>query len=394
VPSAFRSGGAALPAGSIFGSVARDWLGWAILDRYIVAELIGPFNFGLSAFTLIFAATNILAISRLVGEQHAPLSAAVAYFLWQMPEIVVTVMPMAMLLGTLLAMQRLSGESELTAMKAGGIGLVRIVTPLLLVGLGVSIVTFVAQETLVPYANDQAVYLREQTIRQVGPYGGGSQTVITGLPGGGEQVTYFRGYDAATQDLLHVTIITYGSDKRPQLIVISDRGHFENPTWTFHNAREYRLEADGSTDYSEEPTVSIDVGEKPNELQQRATDYNRESLSRSQIREIIASGQLSPQETRAYQTTYEGKLARPFATFVFALIAIPFGIRPTRGGGTGLGFGLAIAIAFVFFVVTSACAAIFTGLPGGYTVSAIGAWAPNVIFTAIGAALLRRAARS
>jgi lipopolysaccharide export system permease protein len=302
-------------------------------------------------------------------------------------------MPMAMLLGTLLAMQRLSSDSELTALKAGGVGLIRLVTPILLLGFGVSLVTLFLQENLVPYATDQAVYLREQTIRKVGPYGAGSQTVITGLPGGGEQITYFRGYDAATQDLLFVTIIDYGADKRPELIVLSDRGHFQNPTWTFVSAREYRFEADGSTDYSEEPRVSIDVGEKPSQIQERATDFNRESMSRSQIREVIDSGQLSPQETRAYQTTYEGKLARPFATFVFALIAIPFGIRPARGGSTGLGFGLSLVITFIFFIVTSVFAAIFTGLPGGYAVSAIGAWAPNVIFTAVGAWLLLRAAR-
>ena len=368
-------------------------IGLKILDRYMVAELIGPFNFGLSAFTAIIAATNILAIGRLVSEEHAPLLAAVVYFLWQVPEIVVTVMPMAMLLGTLLAMQRLSGDSEVTALGAGGVGLVRAVTPVLVVGLAISFVVLLLQETLVPYANDQAVYLREQTIRRVGPYGGGSQTVITGLPGGGEQVTFFRGYDAPAQELLNVTIITYGADKRPQLIVMSDRGRFEAPTWTFQNAREYRFEADGSTDYSEEPTVRVDVGEKPSELQQRATDNNRETMSRSQIREIIASGQLSPHELRAYQTTYEGKLARPFASFVFTLIAIPFGIRPARGGGTGLGFGLAVAIAFVYFVIASVCAAVVTGLPGGYAMSAAGAWAPNVIFIAIGAALLRRAAR-
>jgi lipopolysaccharide export system permease protein len=331
-----------------------------ILDRYIVAELVGPFNFGLSAFTLIIAATNILAISRLVSEEHAPLGASVAYFFWQLPEIVVTVMPMAMLLGTLLAMQRLSGDSEITALKAGGIGLVRTVTPVLIVAFCVSLVALILQEGLVPYANDRAVYLREQAIRRVGPYGGGSQTVITGLPGGGEQVTYFRGYDAPTQTLLHVTIITYGADKRPELIVISDQGRFEAPSWTFQNARLYRFEPDGSTDYSQ----------------------------------IIDSGQLSPEETRAYQTTYEGKLARPFASFVFALIAIPFGMRPARGGGgAGLGFGLAVAIAFVYFVVASVFSAVFTGLPGGYAVSMIGAWAPNLIFIAIGAGLLRRAAR-
>ncbi|MGP6157198.1 MAG: LptF/LptG family permease [Vulcanimicrobiaceae bacterium] len=365
-----------------------------ILDRYMIAELGGPFAFGLSAFTLIIAATNILAISRLVAEEHAPLAAAVGYFLWQLPQIVVTVVPMAMLLGVLLAMQRLSAESEITALKAGGVGLVRAVIPMLAVGVAVSIVAFVLQEGVVPYANDQAVFLREQTIRHVGAFGGGSHTVVTGLPGGGQQVTFFRGYQPSTQELLDVTIVTYGVDNRPQLIIFSARGRFEQPTWTFSDATEYHFNTDGSTTYVQDPILRVDLGERPTQIQQRALDNNRETMSRSQIRQIIDSGQLSPQEVRAYQTSYEEKLARPFASFVFTLLAVPFGLRPIRGGGgTGAGFGLAVAIVFVYFVIASIFSAIFTGLPGGYAVSTLGAWAPNVIFTAIGVVLLRRAAR-
>ena len=365
-----------------------------ILDRYMVSELIGPFAFGLSAFTLIIAATNILAISRLVAEEHAPLPAAVEYFLWQLPQIVVTVVPMAMLLGVLLAMQRLSGESEITALKAGGVGLVRAVMPLLAVGFGVSIVAFALQEGVVPFANDQAVFLREQTIRHVGAFSGGSHTVVNSLPGGGHQVTFFRGYDSATQQLLDVTIVTYGADNRPQLIIFSDRGHFEQPTWNFTDATEYRFNSDGSTTFIQDPVLHVDLGQRPTQIQQRALDNDRETMSRSQIRQIIDSGQLSPQEVRAYQTSYEMKLARPFASFVFTLLAVPFGLRPMRGGGgTGAGFGLAVAIVFVYFVIASIFSAIFTGLPGGYAVSTLGAWAPNAIFTAIGVILLRRAAR-
>ncbi len=365
-----------------------------ILDRYMVSELGGPFSFGLSAFTLIFAAANILAISRLVGEEHAPLGIAIAYFLWQMPQIVVQVVPMAMLFGTLATLQRLSGESELTALKAGGIGLSRSVAPLLVVGFIVSLASYALQEGIVPYANDQAIFLRDDAIRHVGAFGGGSHTVITDLPGGGQQVTYFRGFDPVTQALLNVTIITYGANRHPSGVLFSDRGHYAPPTWTFENATEYHFAPDGSTESRQDPSVTIDVGEKPTQIQQRAADNNRETMSRSQIRDIVASHQLSPEETRAYQTTYEEKLARPFASFVFTLIALPFGLRPPRGGGgVASGFGLALAIAFGYFVIESACSAFFTGLPGGYATSAFGAWLPNVLFTAIGVVLLRRAAR-
>lgn len=365
-----------------------------ILDRYMVAELGGPFTFGLSAFTLIFAATDILAISRLVAEEHAPLGSAIEYFLWQLPQIIITVVPMAMLLGVLLALQRLSGESEITALKAGGIGLWRAVAPLLLVGLGVSFVALVLQEGVVPYANDRATYLREDVIKHVGPFGGGNHTVTTSLPGGAKQVTFFGGYEAATQALLDVTVITYDAHNQPQVIVFADRARYQIPTWTFIDAKEYRINKDGTTTYTEAPEQQIDVGEKPSQIQQTIANKNREEMSRAEIRDVLASGQLSPQEIRAFQTSYEEKLARPFASFVFTLIAVPFGLRPPRGGGsTGLGFGLAVAIVFVYFVIASVISAVTTSLPGGWFMSAVGAWTPNLLFSIIGAWLVQRAAR-
>ena len=373
---------------------ARSIVRPTILDRYIAAELVGPFAFGLAAFTLSFAAINILAIGRLVSEEHAPLVAAIEYFLWQLPQVIVTVVPMAMLLGTLLALGRLSGESELIALKAGGVGLVRAVAPLLVIGIVVSIGAYFLQERVVPFANDQAVYLREETIKHIGAFGGGQHTVITQLPGGGKQVTYFGAFQPTTGTLLFVTIITYGADNHPRGIVFSDSGHYQTPSWTFDNATTYRFAKDGSVAYEQLPHAEIDVGQKPSQIEQRAADNNRESMSRAQIKDIIDSKQLSPSETRSYQTTYEEKLARPFATFVFALFAIPFGLRPTRGGGTGLGFALALAITFVYFVFLSISSAVFSGLPGGYAVSTIGAWTPNVIFTAIGILSLLRAARN
>jgi lipopolysaccharide export system permease protein len=177
--------------------------------------------------------------------------------------------------------------------------------------------------------------------------------------------------------------------------VFADRARYQPPNWAFTEAREYRFNSDGTTFYSQEPEQQVDIGEKPSQIQQTVTNKNREEMSRSQIREVIESRQLSPEEIRQFQTTYEEKLARPFASFVFTLIAVPFGLRPARGGGgTGLGFGLAVAIVFVYFVIASIASAVTSSLPGGYFVSALGAWFPNVLFVAIGALMLQRAARN
>ncbi|GAC1659657.1 MAG: LptF/LptG family permease [Candidatus Elarobacter sp.] len=361
-----------------------------ILDRYLVGELGGPFLFGLSAFTLIFVATQILAIGRLVSQEHAPLWAAIEYFLWDMPAYLLLVIPMAMLLGTLLAMQRLSSENEITAMKAGGISLSRLVAPLLIVGFFVSLLSLAVQELFVPFANDKAAFVRQQAIEHVSPAASNLQAV-TALPGGGKQVTIAGGLDVATQTLLGVTVIRYDAHQKPQEFIVADRARYMPPTWTFENSTTYHFSPDGSVTTQLAKYLTVDIGERPNQIaKQKVNITNPEDLSRAEIKERLDSGQLAPQQQRLFTATYASKLARPFAAFVFTLIAVPFGLRPVRGGGTGLGFGLAVAIVFVYYVIST----IFLAVGSAATwLAGPAAWAPNVIFTVIGASLLRRASR-
>jgi len=339
--------------------------------------------FGLSVFTVIFVATQMLAIGRLVSEEHAPLVAAVEYFLWQMPAVLVLCIPMSMLLGTLLSMQRLSGESEITAMKAGGISLTRIVTPLLIVGFVVSLVALFLQEVLVPVANARADYIKTAVIEHLNP-ALGNLSVVTPLPDGGRQITVADALDPATQSLLGVVVIVKNREGDAQSVLVAKRAHYDAPTWTFRDATTHTFNPDGM---SFAPTMTVDIGENPSQIA-RHTASDPDQLSRADIRGAINSGQLSPQQVRTYTATYAAKLARPFVAFVFTLVAVSFGLRPARGGGTGLGFGLAVAIVFSYYVISIVFLSIgelSTWLAG------IAAWTPNAIFTLIGLFLLRRA---
>jgi len=74
-----------------------------ILDRYMVTELGGPFLFGISAFTAMFVAGELLNIARLISEEHASIWAAAKYFFYTLPETLILTFPMSMLLAVLLA---------------------------------------------------------------------------------------------------------------------------------------------------------------------------------------------------------------------------------------------------------------------------------------------------
>jgi lipopolysaccharide export system permease protein len=356
----------------------------------MLTELAGPFVFGLSAFTLIFAATELLNIGKLVSNDHAPLWAAVLVFTWSLPSDIVLVIPMALLLGTLLAVQRLSGESEITALKAAGVTFGRIVAPLLVVGLLMSLLTYYLQESVVPYAADQLTEIENGVINHVSAFSR-DLTVSAPLPGGGRQVTIATAYEPHSRALLHVTLIQYDNHNDAKQVVFADRAEFSADKWTLENSSVYRFNADGTT--LAEPHIAeqeVQIGETPTDLVKRMSNDDPESMSRTQIAEVVRSGQLTATELHKYVTTYQEKLARPFACFVFMLIAIPFGLRTFRSSGsTSLGFGLSLAIVFVYYVVMTICS--FAG-EAFLAYAAFWAWVPNLLFTAIGLLRLRRAA--
>ncbi len=356
----------------------------------MLTELAGPFVFGLSAFTLIFAATELLNIGKLISNEHAPVWAALLVFLWSLPGEVVLVIPMALLLGTLLAVQRLSGESEMTAMKAAGITFARMVAPLLAVGILMSFVTYLLQEGVVPYANGQLSEIEYDVIKHVSAFNR-DLTVSAPLPGGGRQVTIATAYDPNSRALLHVTLIQYDNHNEPRQIAFADRAEFTADKWTLENSSVYRFNPDGTTLAEPKiPQQEVEIGENPTGLVKRMSNDDPENMSRSQIADVVRSGQLTQNERRKYVTVYQEKLARPFACFVFILIAIPFGLRSIRtSGSTSLGFGLSLAIVFVYYVVMTICSFASEAL---LSLAWLWAWMPNLLFTAIGLGRLRRAA--
>jgi lipopolysaccharide export system permease protein len=311
-------------------------------------------------------------------------------FAWSLPGYVVLVIPMALLLGTLLAVQRLSGESEITAMKAAGITFARIVMPLLAVGIVMSFVTYYIQEKVVPFASDQLTEIENGVINHVSAFNR-DLTVSAPLPGGGRQVTIATAYEPHSRALLHVTLIQYDNRNTPRQIVFADRAEFTADKWTLQNASVYRFNPDGTT--LSEPSVpqqEVEIGQKPTDLMKRMRNDDPENMSRAEIAEIVRTGQLTEAEYRKYVATYQEKLARPFACFVFILIAIPFGLRSFRtSGSTSLGFGVSLAIVFVYYVVMTICSFGAQALIG---YAALWAWIPNILFTVIGLSRLRRAA--
>jgi lipopolysaccharide export LptBFGC system permease protein LptF len=191
---------------------------------------------------------------------------------------------------------------------------------------------------------------------------------------------------------MQVTLVQYDRAGNPTQVIFADRADFAADKWTLDNARIYRFSGpNGETILgSQTPALQVELGQSPAEIEKRAAGNNPLNMSRAEIAEIISTGQLTPSELHKYWMAYQEKLSQPFACFVFTLIAVPFGIRSVRGGGsTTLGFGLAVLIVFIYYIVQTVFSYVGEALP---SIAALAAWMPNLIFTLIGALRLRRAA--
>ena len=89
------------------------------LDRFVLGEIMGPFFFGIMAFTVILVAGSLLfKIADLVIQRGVSLGIVIRLFLYYLPRLVALTIPMSCLLGALLGFGKLSANSELVALKS------------------------------------------------------------------------------------------------------------------------------------------------------------------------------------------------------------------------------------------------------------------------------------
>jgi lipopolysaccharide export system permease protein len=111
------------------------------LFRYLIAEILPPFFFGLLAFTLILLVFRILRLIELVITRGVPLFQIGKLFALILPTFLEMTVPMAFLLAILLGLGRMSNDQELLAMKASGVSIPQIFWPIALVALVMALMT-------------------------------------------------------------------------------------------------------------------------------------------------------------------------------------------------------------------------------------------------------------
>ncbi len=360
-----------------------------IIYRYIFKELITPFFFGVATFTGIFVGTDLLFdLTEFYTKWGVSFLILLKLFLLSLPSIIVLAFPMATLLATIMAFSRLAGNNEVTALRAGGISIYKLVIPALVLGLIMSIVTIGINEYVVPGANylyNQIVYQFKHGNKKPETQHNLYLTPLDSKTQRPDYILYTYSFDGDTGSMEDVFLQNY-EDGKPTTLVEAEKARWLEDEWHFFQGTIYHLKAGEripSLKFKE--YIAKSVFHKPEQISKLNKDT--EDMNMKELSKYISLLKKQGRNITSELIEWHHRLSIPFASFIFALLAAPLGIKPRRSSGTAMGMGLSIIVIFVYYAIMT----LGDALGGqGAIPPWIGAWLQNIIFLVIGGVMLYR----
>ena len=187
-----------------------------ILTRYLLRQHVAPLGFALAALTALLLLNQVAKqFGQLVGK-GLPWSVILEVFVLSIPFIVAMTLPMAVLVAVLHATSRLAADNEITAMKASGVSVARIVGPILAGAIALAAVAFAWNDQVLPRSNHRLRMLLVDITRKKPSFTLKEQVINEVLPG--QFFLRAARIDPATNRLKNVTIYDLQDAERRRVI--------------------------------------------------------------------------------------------------------------------------------------------------------------------------------
>jgi LPS export ABC transporter permease LptG/LPS export ABC transporter permease LptF len=370
-----------------------------ILDEYVMGSFLRNFALVLSSLVVLFI---IFTFFELIGDiirYRTPLVTVGDYLINLIPFILNSIMPLCALVAVLITFGTLNRTSELTAMKATGISLYRIVAPVLVVATLLSALLFVFDETYLPNANRRQEALLSvirgkpaQTFLRPDRKWMSGQTTSPSQPNGTQaeptRIFYYQFFDPDRNVFANLTVFefqpgTFNLTRR--IFASSARWDDKLNDWVFEDGWQRSFAGESTTGYQTFTVATFpEIHEQPTYF--KKVDRQSEQMSYTELSSYIQDLKQSGFDTMRLRVQLNHKLAYPLMTLVLAILAIPFALLAGKRGSIA-GVGTAIGVAIGYWVI----AGIFENLGDVNSLPAVlAAWSPDLLFAFAGTYLLLR----
>lgn len=358
------------------------------LYRYIIKEVLSSFIMGLLIFTGVLLIGRILKLADLVVSKGVPLKDILLMVAYLLPNFAIITIPMSLLLAVLLTFSRLSGDSEIIAIKASGISLYRILPPILLVSFAAYLIAAITAVYALPLGNAAFKLLISHSIYGRLNLNLKEQVFNTTIPG----LLIYVNKNSSKSGTLSGVMIQDERNQKDISTIFAESGSVESD----ENGRKFYIHlTDGSIHQSRPKGVYRVLGFRAYDLEidlskiSAVLEKTELDMPLSEIRHNLKIGGFPKKMMIDMGLEVHRRFALPFACFIFAVVAVPLGVQ-NRRSGKAAGFSSSIAVILLFYIVQS----IGRNLGEKELLSPfLAIWLPNFIFLAMGAYLFIKAAR-
>jgi len=364
-----------------------------LLDRYVAREIWPPTGLGLLLFTFILLLDQISNLMKVLVSRGADLPTVARAFAYLLPSIFSVTIPMAFLLGVLLAFGRMASDSEIVALRASGVSPMSLLRPVVSLSLVTAFLTFYVYAVLGPAANQayrEIIFalIVSRARNDVQP-----RVFNDDLIPGGTMVLYVSDIAAETGQWKDVFIHDTRNPQQPkvilarggQLTIDKERKRVgldlqDGYSYSFQVSQPNQIGADrfqtGYFPFAYEeffPKLPLAKGDREltmGELSQR-------------VRELRAQGKPKAEAAR-FEVEWHKKLAIPTACFVFGLLGLGLSLGSKKEARSAA-FGLSIAVIFIYYVLIRLGE---QAGDNGLIAPIVAVWSANAVLGAAGVTLL------
>ncbi len=364
-----------------------------ILTRYILGEVTSHALLGTAIFTFIIFTRELGQILELVVRNSAPLPSAAELFFLTVPGALTLTVPAGVLIGILIGLSRLAADSEITAMKASGIGVwnfLRILSIFFLVAwlLALANNVYLAPRSQAALSRLQDRLKGSQISFQIQPrvfYEGFPKKVLyVNDVKSAQGAAIWKGVfiaDTTTPGAPKITLAEQGilvseGTNTLHLHLLNGSLHESDPT----TPDKYQISTFEETDLPITLPESGAAKDQPPSSLAEIPTFQLPQVARTSKNQVMA---------RWYWIEFHRRFALPTACIVLALVGFPLGLSAKKGGKSA-GFVLTIILVFAYYFVS------LTGVSlarQGRISPGLGVWLANIVCLSVAAFLLWRSER-
>jgi lipopolysaccharide export system permease protein len=347
-----------------------------VIDKYVIRNLLYYYALCFVALMGLYIVCDAFTkVDKFIGKESSFLGNFVSYYSTQAPGIYHTIAPVIFVMASMVALSRLNGSNELVALKAAGVGLFRIVRPLILASIVACAIIAVIQERVLPALGDRIRETRDKPIKSVH------------LSDTGGNLIFVEQYYPAERQMRNVTVTGFYENGMKKFHVYAESGVHKKGGWILRNVRKYEFGVDGVLKTPRDATGSpctvlpemfLKTDILPTDIEGAQKEVNYLTL-----RQLILQYRRQP-SSPDLRVQIHMRFAYPLSTFVLLLLGIPFAVRQTRYA-VFLGTIISIFLCLSYFVVTFFLEEL--GCSGSVS-PLTAAWLAPLLFTCLGVTLL------